>query len=153
MRIPKSALLNSRTLRSIYPDVNLEGYERKSKDKLVLNGTQLLSIHLCLNRPHESGESEDVNFGPYITTLPREFNNHPLTWLVKKEQNLATTCETALLDVCPPGVLLELENVAKRFRKDWEIALRSKVALCCFHPRYTILIIYPADRLSQDILR
>ena len=125
--------MNSRTLRSIYSSVNVEGFEQKVEDGVILNGTQLTSLHLCLHRPDAFGETLDANFGPYISTLPKQFDNHPLTWLVKREQNLATEPEILLLSCCPPGVMLDLENVAARFRHDWESVLQCKVSRSHFY--------------------
>ncbi|KAI5124551.1 hypothetical protein M0805_003073 [Coniferiporia weirii] len=125
LRVPEAALLNARTLREIYPTVALEGFSAsKPPGGLVVNGTQLLSIHLALNRPTGDDESKDPCFGPYISILPRDFGSHPLSWIIKRELGQAAHCEQYLLQYLPPDVLSELQAVAKRFWNDWKVALR-----------------------------
>ncbi|THH05238.1 hypothetical protein EW145_g4942 [Phellinidium pouzarii] len=127
IRIPAAALLNSRTLKVIYPGIALEGFRRPSSSgELVINGTQLLSIYLSVNRPEGDEESENPHFGPYISTFPRDFSSHPLSWIVKQELGTAGYHELFLLQDLPPSVLSELQAVAKRFWDDWKVALQRK---------------------------
>lgn len=114
--------MNSRTLKPVYPQIPLEGYTPESTNKRILNGTQLLSIHLALHRPVSEEDSDDPNFGPYLTTLPREFDAHPLSWLIRKELGIAGAEELDLLQNLPPSVLANVEAVGKRYRNDWDTA-------------------------------
>ncbi|KAL5490358.1 hypothetical protein ACEPAI_5191 [Sanghuangporus weigelae] len=125
--IPAKALLNSRTLSSVYRSIALEGFANtSSSDRLVISGTQLLSIHLALHRPAGHSYSQDSHYGPYIDTLPRDFNNHPLTWIIKEKLSAAGSHEAKLLQGLPPSVRKELEGVAKRFWNDWNVAVQAK---------------------------
>ena len=125
--IPAKALLNSRALRRIYKSVPLEGFAASVSGHLVLTGTQLLSIHLALYRPGGDSYSKDPYFGPYIDTLPRNFDSHPLSWAVKEKLGVASAHGMKLLRGLPPIVSKELQGVAKRFWGDWDVALQAKV--------------------------
>lgn len=103
--IPASAMLNIITLSSHYP---------RSK---TLSGTQLISLHLFLYRPAGSEDSLDPLFGPYISTLPRDFDAHPLTWLCDK---LGHNPGTRLLPKIPANVMNSLLKLEHRFRTDWK---------------------------------
>ena len=128
--MPAAALLNSRTLRRIYPSIALEGfYEGYSSSSPVLTGTQLISIHLALHRPKGNSYSKDPHFGPYIDTLPRSFDSHPLTWLIKRKKGKTTNVEETLSHNLPPSASKTLQEVEKRFWNDWEAAVRAKVGL------------------------
>ncbi|GLB34973.1 putative SET domain-containing protein [Lyophyllum shimeji] len=107
---PPSALLNVATLSPFYPEA------RQS-----LTAMQLLSLHLFLYRPLGSRESTDPTFGPYISTLPREFDSHPLTWLCSgREDNPGS----AFLSSLPPSVLYSLRKLVDRFNTDWRTVQR-----------------------------
>lgn len=142
LSIPAESLLNSRTLRPIYPSIPLEGFANTNSPSLVINGTQLLSIHLALNRPvGEDSSSRDPRFGPYIDTCPRDFDSHPLTWLVRQREGTALSYEEELLRWLPPSSYNGLNEVAKRFWDDWRVALRSKVSgLFDIHPIQLIVV-------------
>ncbi|KAJ7172493.1 hypothetical protein C8R46DRAFT_893627 [Mycena filopes] len=95
--IPARAMLNIRTLAPHYPP--------------GLNAVQLIALHLCLYRPLHPLDPPDPLFGlfgPYISTLPRDFNFHPLTAHVQHVD--------ALL---PPSVTRALESVHSRYIHDW----------------------------------
>ncbi|KAL5529173.1 hypothetical protein ACEPAG_5147 [Sanghuangporus baumii] len=125
--IPAKALLNSRALSSMYRSIALEGFANtSSSDRLVISGIQLLSIHLALHRPAGHSFSKDPHYGPYIDTLPRDFDNHPLAWIIKEKLSAAGSHETKLLRGLPPSVHKELEGVAKRFWNDWDVAMQAK---------------------------
>lgn len=95
-----------------------------------INGTQLISLHLALHRPPRvGGRSTDPTFGPYISVLPREFDAHPLTWLIKQD-SAAFEEEDAvfgqeLLNHLSPSVSSELKAVSNKFLKDWTIVRDS----------------------------
>ncbi|KAJ7452444.1 hypothetical protein B0H11DRAFT_2073446, partial [Mycena galericulata] len=93
--IPPSALLNSRSLAPHYPP--------------GLNAVQLITLHLCLYRPLHGSPSLDPLFGPYISTLPPEFDSHPLT------------CQLRGADVreLPPSVASALDRLCVRYASDW----------------------------------
>lgn len=107
LTLPSKAKINAETLRH-YPRSNL------------LSATQLISLHLLLHRPVDGRESEDPSFGPYISMLPRDFGNHPLTWIVHQTLGVASSEECKLMNLLPPSVLAELLLLEKRFRTDWE---------------------------------
>ncbi|KAJ7774807.1 hypothetical protein B0H16DRAFT_1508485 [Mycena metata] len=95
LTIPARALLNIRTLAPHYPP--------------GLNAIQLISLHLCLYRPVGSTQpSLDPLYGPYLSTLPIEFDFHPLTDRVRHTN--------ALL---PPSIARALESLHSRYLQDW----------------------------------
>lgn len=80
----------------------------------------MISLHLLLHKPTEDEESLDPVFGPFISTMPREFDSHPLSWAIEtlsgsKEQELSDL----LLGLPPQDVLIALESLKKRFLEDW----------------------------------
>ncbi|KLO18588.1 SET domain-containing protein [Schizopora paradoxa] len=127
VKLPSAALMNIRTLRNLYGDCNLEGYSAKTGGKMIfLNGTQLISLHLALHRPpRHGGRSTDPTFGPYISVLPKEFDSHPLTWLIKQNPAAFEEGDAAfgggLLGHLPPSVSSELTTMSNKFLRDWDI--------------------------------
>jgi hypothetical protein len=103
--IPASALINIKTLSPHYPR------------KPSLNATQLISLHLAIHRPKNNQESSDHLFGPYISIMPRDFDFHPLTWLILRETGQVAPPS---LDHLPPRVLEAVRLLAERFKKDWK---------------------------------
>ncbi|KAJ7449792.1 hypothetical protein FB451DRAFT_738190 [Mycena latifolia] len=93
--VPARALLNTRSLAPHYPP--------------ALTAVQLIALHLCLYRPLHLSHSLDPLFGPYISTLPREFNDHPLTRHVS-----AAGCRDL-----PPSVATALARLHARYLHDW----------------------------------
>ena len=83
----------------------------------MLTATQLISLHLCLYRPVDSQDSSDPLFGPYISTLPNNFDSHPLSWFCCDERLEA---EAQLLSLLPPSVMDSLQQLAGRFYADWQ---------------------------------
>ncbi|KAJ3571884.1 hypothetical protein NP233_g3456 [Leucocoprinus birnbaumii] len=113
-RVPAKAMMNIRTLVGLYP---------KARPKLT--ATQIMSLHLLLHRPCSPNDtSKDNVFGPYISVLPSNFEAHPLTWLIRPRDPRSEKDELDvghdLLEHTPKGVLDALEDVATRFRQDWE---------------------------------
>ncbi|KAJ7709925.1 hypothetical protein B0H17DRAFT_244694 [Mycena rosella] len=111
--IPARALLNSRSLAAHYPP--------------ALNAVQLIALHLCLYRPLHPSPSLDPLFGPYISTLPREFDSHPLTSHVK----------AADPSQLPPSVVNALARLHARYLHDWNTVrgyLRENVRLLSQKP-------------------
>ncbi|KAG6376134.1 hypothetical protein JVT61DRAFT_2108 [Boletus reticuloceps] len=104
--------MNKMTLRRLYPpDIRV--------DK-ALSAVQLISMHLFIWRPKADEDSADPFFGPYISTLPRDFGSHPLTWLVlSKLDNADDSPGISLLDNLPPSVLAALHRLHTRFWDDW----------------------------------
>ncbi|KAI0318943.1 hypothetical protein OF83DRAFT_1113040 [Amylostereum chailletii] len=110
--LPASAKMNVLTLRPHYPDSSR------------LSATQIIALHLLRHRPqspHAAKEHPDPLFGAYISVLPRDFDSHPLTWIVNR------TCgavgydgEGQLLDLLTPSAILSLDALQKRFWKDWD---------------------------------
>ncbi|KAH9966651.1 hypothetical protein BC827DRAFT_1258756 [Russula dissimulans] len=88
-----------------------------------LTATQLMSLHLLRYKPATGCESADPHFGPYISILPRDFGNHPLTWIVHRTLGAGSREEQRLLCLLPPSVLSDLVLLERRFWRDWE-ALR-----------------------------
>ncbi|THH11579.1 hypothetical protein EW146_g7986 [Bondarzewia mesenterica] len=89
----------------------------------LLSATQLISLHLLLNRPPPDGESPDHLFGPYISVLPREFDSHPLTWAVQHKFGgpiPLTSSGENLLPKLPCSVLSALTKLEAKFWDDWK---------------------------------
>ena len=107
LTLPSKAKINMETLGH-YPYPNR------------LTATQLISLHLLLYKPAPGCESDDPHFGPYISLLPRDFGNHPLTWAVHRTLGAGSREGDSLLNLLPPSVLSDLLLVERRFWKDWE---------------------------------
>ncbi|KAF8654246.1 hypothetical protein AX16_003767 [Volvariella volvacea WC 439] len=118
--IPASALINIKTLEPHYP--------RTAKK---LTAVQLVSLHLFLHRPQAGAPSGDALFGPYISTLPQDFDAHPLTWLTRQKLGVENEPEVTLLKKIPESVRCDLEQIASKFDADWNACraflVRSKV--------------------------
>ncbi|PIL23928.1 hypothetical protein GSI_13679 [Ganoderma sinense ZZ0214-1] len=110
-KVPSTALMNRTTLAKLYPRL------RK------LSATQLISLHLLLHKPSGDDDSLDPAFGPYISTLPREFSSHPLTWMVKQKLRQETEWERGTLVLLPPGSARKCAELHTRFWKDWKALL------------------------------
>lgn len=104
--IPAKAMINTRTLAPLYPAAVCK----------ILTPTQLISLHLSIHAPTPDGESSDPTFGPYISTLPRNFDAHPVSWLRGQD---AAACKAALLAMLPPTVCSSLEKAHTRLTEDW----------------------------------
>ncbi|CAL1704780.1 unnamed protein product [Somion occarium] len=118
--IPATAMMNSRTLSATYPP--LQGQ--------YLSPTQVISLHLLLHKPHDGGESHDSRFGSYISTLPRDFDSHPLTWSVNKHlQTNSNPKAQELLGHLPPSVSSSLQALTARFWEDWDAVRKYVTAL------------------------
>jgi hypothetical protein len=68
----------------------------------------------------------DPTFGPYLDILPRDFDEHPLTWCIRRDVDPASS---ALWVILPPDVKSALDELAITFSKDWsavQAALVSK---------------------------
>ena len=103
--------MNAMTLKPLYSPQTVK----------ALSAIQLISMHLFIWHPDGDGDSKDPHFGPYISTLPREFSSHPLTWMVLSK-HLGQRCadgEDALLQALPSGISTELERLYGRFLNDW----------------------------------
>lgn len=103
--------MNKTTLKRLYPS-------NVRVDK-ALTAVQLISMYLFIWRPRADEDSADPFFGPYISTLPRDFDSHPLTWLVLSKLNKANDLRISLLDSLPPSVLATLHRLHTRFWDDW----------------------------------
>lgn len=79
-------------------------------------------------RPRGNLDSDDPDFGPYISTLPRSFESHPLHWYHRKESGDVLPAELKLLSFIPPSVLADLESIYKRYESDWDVAKRCLVS-------------------------
>lgn len=101
--------MNKKTIVRLYPQ--LRGPR--------LSSVQLVSLHLLLHKPVGEEDSRDPVFGPYISTLPRNFSSHPLTWMVKRDTEEDDAWERAALRILPPSILLKLSVLYGRFRTDW----------------------------------
>ncbi len=103
--------MNTRTLSSTYPP---------SADGVSLSAIQLISLHLLLHRPTEDCESLDAMFGPYISTLPRDFDSHPLNWLIQSQISAPSRAVYGVMLECiPPSVLAAIIRLSSRFWEDW----------------------------------
>ncbi|KIK38672.1 hypothetical protein CY34DRAFT_376358 [Suillus luteus UH-Slu-Lm8-n1] len=106
--VPPQALMNIRTLKSLYP----------TSGPTPLTAVQMISLHLYINRPHGNEDSLDPHYGPYISTLPREFDSHPLTWIVQSKSGMESG-GAPLLGYLPPSVHASLVKLHDRFYQDW----------------------------------
>ncbi|KAG1875332.1 hypothetical protein C8R48DRAFT_592360 [Suillus tomentosus] len=111
--VPPQALMNIRTLKSLHP----------TSGPTPLTATQMISLHLYINRPHGSEDSPDPHYGPYISTLPREFDSHPLIWIVQSKRGMESG-GVPLLKHLPPSVHACLVKLHDRFCQDWD-AIRA----------------------------
>jgi len=107
-------MLNVATLSQHYPSYPM------------LTATQLISLHLFLYRPMNLRDSLDPLFGPYISTLPSNFDFHPLTWFCHDK---GCGSETQLLSTLPPSVMHSLTQLADRFYADWKTICQYLVGL------------------------
>ena len=102
--------MNLNTLRPLYPQ----------STETPLSAVQVISLHLLLHRPVGEKDSLDPGFGPYISTLPRDFSSHPLTWLVNRPRKAKKTTEELFLSNLPPSVLNALHTLYARFLEDYQ---------------------------------
>ena len=112
--IPASAILNISTLSRHYPTRHPN-----------LTATQLISLHLFLYRSVGSQCPSDYLFGPYISTLPNNFDFHPLTWFCRDKAQEPEIQLAAL----PPSVMDSLKQLAARFYTDWGTICQYLVGL------------------------
>ncbi|KAL4067610.1 hypothetical protein V8B97DRAFT_1949899 [Scleroderma yunnanense] len=127
--IPAKVMMNMMTLKPYYPPQTVKS----------LSAMQLISMHLLIWRPEGDDDSKDVLFGPYISTLPREFSSHPLTWIVWSKY-LGRPCtggEDISLQWLPPSISTELQRLYSRFLDDWckvhSCMMQSPVSLDGMH--------------------
>jgi hypothetical protein len=92
--IPARALLNSKSLAPHYPP--------------GLTAVQLIALHLTRYR---ALPIKDPLFGPYISTLPREFDSHPLTCHVHDP--------AVSRQLLPPSIANALAHLHSRYLHDW----------------------------------
>ncbi|KAK4053815.1 hypothetical protein OIV83_001471 [Microbotryomycetes sp. JL201] len=132
--IPSSALLNVKSLGSLYP----------SNFEKLLNSYQWVSLHIALqyarNRQRRVTSPRD-RFKPFIASIPQDFPTLPLTWslgsrtkqeliwnfdLDAQDETLSSHNEgqrrlfADLLSCMPPAVKNRAASVEKRFRQDWK---------------------------------
>ncbi|KAG7092439.1 hypothetical protein E1B28_008794 [Marasmius oreades] len=97
--IDTDKILNIKTLTPLYPNHRL-------------SATQLIALHLVLSRANKR------EFGPYVATLPTNFDFHPLSWYTEGS-------ERALY--LPPSHANSLKMLAVRFCNDREASYRYMV--------------------------
>lgn len=81
---------------------------------------QIISLHLLLHKPTGEEDSLDPVFGPYISTLPRDFASHPLAWLVDRRPRPEKLAEELFLRNLPPTVSDVLHALYARFLEDYQ---------------------------------
>ena len=127
--IPASAMINLRTLSPLYP----------AAGKLLLTANQMIPLHLVLHRPGEDGISRDPSWGPFISTMPRGFGSHPVTWAVRKRLGLATVLEEDLLSLLPPTTASAVNDRVRPFMADMKAICEYAVrCLVCHRGRLTL---------------
>ncbi|KAM0749717.1 SET domain-containing protein [Meredithblackwellia eburnea MCA 4105] len=149
INIPSRALLNTATLRPLYPATLLK----------KLTSTQAVSLHLSLQatrNPQSNRQQPDRDnniykrdeFTPFLRSLPTAFPTVPLDWSIrsKTRDQLRTNFNVpqddpslphtggdddelvppakrrklkTLLELLPPGVKVRADDVEKRFLQDW----------------------------------
>ena len=96
-------------------------------------------MHLFLYRPDQGTDKSttDAEFGPYIAIIPKEFDGHPLSWLIRPSHG-GPKDVFFLIDCSPPATLRALNVVADRFWKDWKAVsqLLVKTFLKCAERSY-----------------
>ena len=92
-----------------------------------LSATQMIALHLSINRPRVQLPSEDSLFGPYISILPRDFSFHPLSWILNRSSGRTKYWEESLLSNLPRQALYDLEKIAGRFEEDYRAACEYMV--------------------------
>lgn len=98
----------------------------------ALSAIQLLCLHLALKRFAATGEAIDgEDFVPYIRSLPQDFSTVPL-WqeVIGNEAWLQIANDDRLV---PYGLMAAIEDVSKRFWKDWKRT--SGIWVCCSSDR------------------
>lgn len=94
-----------------------------------LSAHQLISIHLYLHKPlDDSKESTDKQFGSFISILPREFDSHPLTWLVQESLGGDSEPESSFLALLPRSTRSVLNTLAERFERDTNAVIKYLVS-------------------------
>ena len=129
--------MNLDTLRPLYPQ----------HKRIPLSAVQIISLHLLLHKPTGEEDSLDPAFGPYISTLPRDFASHPLAWLVDRRPRPEKLAEELFLRNLPPSVSDVLHALYARFLEDYQtvclylvsvVHLRIPVAMRTSHYRTSI---------------
>ena len=132
--VPAKAMINVKTLSSLYPAV-----VRKT-----LTATQLISLHLHLHIPSRDGDSSDPAFGPYISTIPRTFDSHPLSWILDHRSD---SYEGTLLRLLPPLIHSSLKKVESRLMEDWRAVSHVLVSII------VVNALHPDSILHSTVLR
>ena len=114
--IPSTAMMNFRTLSKLYD------FPPSSSP---LTAPQLIALHLLLHRPTEDGISHDPAFGPYISTMPQDFNTHPVTWAIRGHLDCASQLEKTLLRSLPPTISSALQEQVDKFMADWKVFVNT----------------------------
>lgn len=118
--IPESAHMNAKTLSPLYgPSITSH-----------LTAIQLISMHLFLHRPDQETDRirTDPKFGPYISILPKDFEGHPLSWLIKSSCGESHDVDF-LIKCSPPATQRALNAMAGRFWKDWNVVSQLLVTI------------------------
>lgn len=118
MTIPPACLINVQTIASKYPKEVVYHYDEEGNPAGLLNSIQSLSMHLYLNRTSKTDN--------YITSLPSNFQEHPLAWRLLKEAPVLTDI---LRHAISPSVKRALDKVDERFSKDARAVLDAMVRL------------------------
>lgn len=120
--IPSCAMMNLKTLEPLYPNAcAFDANPMSNGTTHPLSATQIMALHLMLHRPRGDDPSEDSHFGPYISTLPRAFDAHPLVWAVKRRLGFSLhRGEEAILACLPPSTTEALAKLEERFHHDIE---------------------------------
>lgn len=107
--LPNSTLLNKSTILHLYDPSVVE----------KLSAIQLLCLHLAIHRFNNADRDDTVeDFLPYIRTLPQDFSSVPLWREVVKDEAWLSILRQP--DLIPAGLLSAIEDVSKRFWKDWK---------------------------------
>ena len=114
-------MINVKTLSSLYPAKTLK----------ILIPVQLVSLHMLLHRPYTNLDSGDPTFGPYISTLPRDFGGHPLTWMLANSSEYAL--HERLISSLPPAIHVALQEIYRRFWEDWRAVCEHLVSFLLLH--------------------
>ena len=118
-------MVNVKTLSPLYP-TTFGGLE--------LSANQMVSMHLLLHRPIGEEDSLDSRYGPYISTMPRDFDSHPITWVVRSQLHAEDNLWPTLCKFLPSSVKKALQDATARFWDDCD-------SVCLYLVRILVLFL------------
>ena len=126
-----------------------------SSPHFPLTSTQFVTLHLALHNPNSTTPKHPSlptdPWAPYLACCPKEFDHHPLTWIVdvdaedggEEDETRRRRREALeqLADCLPRTTKVLLEDVKKRFWED--VAILRDVSVSPFIP-----LLFPSTKLQ-----